>query len=213
MKITKLGHSCLLVEEKEARILIDPGSSLYSTLQNDVKNLDVVLITQIHGDHFDLESLNKILANNPAVKIYTIREVKDELNKAGIACEILGNNQSIEVRGVKVEGFGEKHAEIYKEQPLAGNTGYMIAERFYHPGDAFYKPGKPVEILALPVAGPWMKISEAIDYAREVKPKVCFPIHDANLKSFGVAHKHPSTYLPPAGIEFTVIETGESKEF
>ena len=49
MKITKFGHSCLLVEENGVRILFDPGS--YSTAQNDVKNIDVVLITHEHSDH------------------------------------------------------------------------------------------------------------------------------------------------------------------
>ena len=38
MNITKLGHCCLLIEEKGLRILTDPGA--YSTGQNEIKNID-----------------------------------------------------------------------------------------------------------------------------------------------------------------------------
>ena len=49
MKITKFGHSCLLVEEGGARILLDPGK--YSILQNNVENVDAIVITHEHQDH------------------------------------------------------------------------------------------------------------------------------------------------------------------
>jgi len=70
-----------------------------------------------------------------------------------------------------------------------------------------------VEILALPVAGPWMKISEAIDYALEIKPKVVFPVHDGALKILGPAHRVPSTILPEHGIKFVIIEEGKEVSF
>lgn len=52
MKITKFGHCCLLIEENGVRILTDPGT--YSTQQSEVKNIDFVLITHEHADHFQL---------------------------------------------------------------------------------------------------------------------------------------------------------------
>ncbi|MBW8818953.1 MAG: MBL fold metallo-hydrolase, partial [Streptomyces sp.] len=38
-----------------------------------------------------------------------------------------------------------------------------------------------VETLMLPVMAPWSKISEVIDYVREVKPQRAYDIHDALL--------------------------------
>ncbi len=89
----------------------------------------------------------------------------------------------------------------------------MIAERFFHPGDAFHKPPKKVEILALPVAGPWMKLQEAIDYALTLKPKVCFPVHDGMLKFFGPVHALPKELLGRGGVNFVVLEEGKGHEF
>ena len=58
MKITKFGHCCLLIEENGVRILTDPGT--YSTQQSEVKNIDFVLITHEHADHFHIDSLKAL---------------------------------------------------------------------------------------------------------------------------------------------------------
>lgn len=207
MKISKFGHCCLLLEEKGLRVLFDPGA--YSSAQNTVKDLHLILITHEHPDHLHAESLSKVLANNPGVKVVTVGGVKKILDQGNIACEVLGGGQDTHFRGVHLAGFGKKHAEIYPTVPPVDNTGYLVAERFFYPGDAFTVPALPVEVLALPVAGPWMKLAEAIDYAKELKPKICFPVHDGMLKYPGPVHMLPEKVLSNVGISFRVIE-GES---
>jgi L-ascorbate metabolism protein UlaG (beta-lactamase superfamily) len=69
MKITKLGHSCLLVEEKGVNILLDPG--VFSSDYQQLQNVDVLLITHEHSDHFDLNGVKKLIANSPNLKIFT----------------------------------------------------------------------------------------------------------------------------------------------
>ncbi len=210
MKITKLGHCCLLIEEKEIKILTDPGA--YSTDQIRVRNLNVILITHEHADHLHIDSLKTVLKNNPSAKVYTNKGVAKILEKEGIKHEILGHKQSVLVEGsVLIEGFGEKHADLYTTIPVVPNTGYFIANKFFYPGDALFNPKKPVKILALPVAGPWLKISEAVDYAKEIKPEVCFPVHDGMLQPGreGSAHKLPDDVLPLIGIKFVIPENGK----
>lgn len=210
MKVTKFGHCCLLIEENGLRILTDPGS--YSTAQNEVKDVDVVLITHEHADHLHVESLKTVLANNPNARIFTNHGVAKILETEGIAYELLEHGGSTTVGGVLIEGFGEHHALMHPDIPASGNTGYFVANRLFYPGDAFTDPGKAVAVLALPVAGPWCKLSESIDYARTVKPAKCFPVHDGGLKSPGVAHRLPGTLLPQSGIEFIVISDGGTVE-
>lgn len=65
------------------------------------------------------------------------------------------------------------------------NLGYFIDETLYHPGDSLSLPNEKVEVLALPVAAPWQKISETLEFAKTVNPKKCFPIHDGMLKIDG----------------------------
>ena len=89
------------------------------------------------------------------------------------------------------------------------NNGYVIDERVLHPGDAFIKPPESVEVLLLPVGGPWMKVGEAIDYLRAVDPRVVIPIHQA-----GLAPVHQNLHysllknLGPANCEVLVLDQG-----
>jgi L-ascorbate metabolism protein UlaG (beta-lactamase superfamily) len=215
MKITKLGHCCLLIEEKGLRILTDPGA--YSTAQNDVKNIDVVIITHEHQDHLYIDSLKNVIANagSKGLVIITNKAVGKILESSGIPhYQVVEHGQKIEIKGVLIEGHGKEHAPIYSTVPSVENTGYFIANRLFYPGDAFYNPKKKVDILALPVAGPWMKISEAIDYAKEIHPNIAFPVHDGMfLPGRGaVAHRVPNTVLTSLGIKFVILEEGKETE-
>lgn len=211
MKITKIGHSCLLLEEQGARILIDPGA--WTTAQNELEDIALVLVTHEHGDHLHLDSLRAILRHNPRAAVVTNRGVGKILDEAQIAYQVLEHGQQMNYGAVTVAGWGEHHAPIYPSVPAVANTGYMIADRFFYPGDALYVPGKPVEILALPVAGPWLKIAEALDYAQAVKPQHCFPVHDGMLQIFGPFHALPQRVLAAVDIEFRPLLAGQALEF
>src|SRR3989344_6002799 len=159
MKIKKIGHCCLVISYNGVRIMTDPGA--FSTEQTEEKNIDIILISHEHQDHFHLESLKVVLKNNPKVRVLTNSGVGALLRSAGIVFQVLEHGSSGIFSGVPIEGHGEKHALIYPGWKEVINTGYMIGGQFFYPGDAFYNPQKPVEILALPIAGPWMKIAEA----------------------------------------------------
>ncbi len=210
MKITKLGHSCLVVEEGSAKFLVDPGN--YTTLQNDVTGLDAIFITHEHTDHCDVESLKKILLNNPQAPIYTNQGVAKVLENAGFKYQLLEDGQSVTIKNVLVEGFGKLHAVVYSTIPVVADTGYLFAGKFFTSGDSFAIPPKPVEVLALPVAGPWLKAAEFLDYALQIKPKICFPVHDGLLKALGPWAILPPIILGPAGIEYRLLEAGQSIE-
>jgi len=208
MRITKIGHSCLLVEEGGATILIDPGS--YSTGQDDVRGIDAILITHEHQDHVSLDSLKKVLANNPGAQIFTNSAVGKMLADAGIAYTKLEDGEETKVKGVSIKGFGKEHAALHESIPVAHNVGYFVADRFFYPGDSFYIPAQPVDILAMPAAAPWMKISEGVAYATAVKPRLCFPVHDGMLREgrLGLTYALPERILPPLGITFIPLAAG-----
>lgn len=211
MNITKFGHCCLLIETGGVRILTDPG--VYSSGQNSLTGIDAILITHDHSDHLDVDSLKAVLGNNPKAVIYTNNEVAKKLDENNVVYKTLLDGEKTAIRGMVIEGIGALHEFMYPTIPQSTNTGYLIAEKLFYPGDSFTSPKRHIEILALPVAGPWLKLSEAIDYAAALKPRVCFPVHDGILKKVGSTNVIPSKVLAPLGIKFVVLDEGKVQEF
>ena len=213
MKIQKIEHCCLVIEYKDKKIMTDPGS--YSTEQENITGVDLILITHEHSDHLHIESLKKILENNPNVKIITNSSVGNILSKEGIVFDILENGHSTSFEEILLEGFGEKHEEIYKDMGQVQNTGYFIDNKLFYPGDAFTNPGKSVEILALPIVAPWTTFKSALMYALEIKPKIAFPVHDGMLIDgrAGPIYRLTPVVLEEQGIKFNPLMSGESFEF
>ena len=211
MKITKLGHCCLLIEIRGTRFLTDPGA--YTTVQNSVKNIDFVVISHEHTDHLHIESLKIVLENNPRAEVICNGSVGIILEKESITYTKIADGESLEFGGVPIAGHGTKHEVIYKKYELVENTGYMFDNKLFYPGAAFHNPDMPVDILALPVTGPWCTIAQAVDYALEVKPRVAFPVHDGNLvRQNGITVRLPNIELPKVGIKFVALELGKETE-
>lgn len=213
MKIKKIGHCCLFIQTEKLNILTDPGA--FSVEQNEISGIDIILITHEHADHLHTDSLKVILGNNPNAKVITNSGVGKVLDELDIKYEILEGKDTSEIEGLLLEAFDCKHEEIFDEIGQVQNTGYFIDNKLFYPGDAYCNPNKPVDTLALPVAGPWCKISDTIRYALEVKPKKAFPVHDGMLQGdkIGGSHAIPNKVLNDNGIEFTPMINGDEKEF
>ena len=192
--------------------MTDPGSYTIKE-QSEETNIDLILITHEHLDHLHVPSLKEIIKINPNVEIITNDGVGKLLQESGIKYKVLTNKVAKQVLGVEIEAHDCKHEEIYKEFMQVQNTSYFIGKRLFYPGDSFCNPGKPVEILALPVAGAWVRIKDAVTYALEVDPKICFPVHDGMLSYFGGSHKVPELFLTKSNIVFRNFEENTEEEF
>ncbi len=215
MIVTKYGHCCLLIEEAGVRILTDPGNHEVADMgaePGQFHDLDAVVITHEHADHFHLPALQVVLRNNPNAVVYTTAGVGGKLSEVGVSARVLEDGGTFAVKGVPVVGIGSVHAEIYRNYNRVPNTGILVANKFFYPGDAFTPPGVPVELLALPIAGPWMRIKDAVDYALAVKPQRLFGVHDGMLKSSLGLHRLLSTVLPQHHIELLAAELGQPME-
>ncbi len=209
MKIKKLSHCCLLIDINKIKILVDPGS--YSVEEHSkIKHIDIILITHEHADHFHVASVKELVKRSPDAVVITNDVVGEMLSEEGVIHRVMSHGNQVEVKGVRIEVYGKHHASFHSSVPTISNVGFLIQDKFFYPGDAFTVPGKKIDALALPVAGPWMKISEAIDYALEIKPKIVFPVHDA--VSIPSQHLLPEKILSENGINFITLEDGESVE-
>ncbi len=188
MKITRFAQSCFLIETKEKRILVDPGSIQYeeSYLDNEWSNIDILLVTHKHGDHCNSSAISKIVENSKT-KFYTTREVADaypELSPNLVMEGSFLNFVDIKIEVVKaVHGYipllkGGK--EIYE------NVGYIIDDgesRLYHPSDTIcFENDYKCDVLLVPVVNHGLVMSswEAALFAKETGAKLVIPIHYDN---------------------------------
>ncbi|MER5383804.1 MBL fold metallo-hydrolase [Streptomyces sp. NBC_00647] len=180
MKLTKKSHACVRLEKDGRTLVIDPGGFSET---DAALGADVLLVTHEHPDHFDEEHLRAAMEANPAAEIWTLRSVAEKISPAFPGrVHTVGHGDTFTAAGFDVQVHGELHAVIHPDIPRITNVGYLVdGGRVFHPGDALTVPDRPVETLMLPVMAPWNKISEVIEYVREVKPQRAYDIHDALL--------------------------------
>lgn len=183
MTIKRYEHACLVVNQGQSKLVIDPG--VYSPSFKDFEGVSVVVITHVHADHFDVDKVKAIIAASPSVKILTVQPVADQLNDSPHTI-IVGAGDSKSIGDFKLDFFGGEHALIHESIPLEQNVGVMVNQTLCYPGDSFAIPTGKVKVLAIPGGAPWMKIGEAMDYLRTVRPSQTFPVHNAILSEHGL---------------------------
>ncbi|HEY7100255.1 MAG TPA: MBL fold metallo-hydrolase [Mycobacteriales bacterium] len=176
MRLTKLPHACVRFEQGGAVLVLDPGG--FSDPAGALRGADAVLITHEHPDHLDVEAVQAA-----GVPVFAHPEVLAKL--PGVAATPLQPGDSVQAAGFPVRVFGGRHAHIHEDVPDLPNNAYLIGDRVYYPGDSFSLPGVSVDVVFVPIGGPWMKIAEAIDFVRAVRPNRAHPTHDAVLSAAG----------------------------
>jgi L-ascorbate metabolism protein UlaG (beta-lactamase superfamily) len=205
MQIVHYGHACLLLDTGAARILLDPGS--FSKGFEGLTGLDAIMVTHQHFDHLDEERLLPLLRANPDARLVVDTDTAAILAGKKIDHEVTSPGATLQVAGATVEVIGGQHAVIHPDIPRITNNAYLFDGTHLHPGDSFTVPPHPVDVLFLPSSAPWLKISEAIDYTREVRPKAVVPIHEALWSNVTLPFGLISS-LKPADSAFTVLDNG-----
>jgi L-ascorbate metabolism protein UlaG (beta-lactamase superfamily) len=183
MLLTKLGHSCVRVEEDGRTLVIDPGG--FSEADAAV-GADAVLITHEHADHLDEGRLRAAIEARAGLEIWSNPSVVAHLQGIGAPVHSVGHGDAFTAAGFDVSVYGTDHAVIHPDIPIVRNVGFLVDGTLFHPGDALTVPDAPVAALLLPVHAPWLKASEAIDYVREVRPERAFGLHDGMLNDRGL---------------------------
>ncbi|PZF26870.1 MBL fold metallo-hydrolase [Curtobacterium sp. MCLR17_045] len=174
MRIIKYEHATVRIEQGGYVVVIDPG---IATRAASVERATAILITHAHDDHWSLDLLRATDA-----PIYTIAEVAAQWAHDGDLTSrttVVHPGERFEV-GLAVTAVGERHATIHPSWPTGDNTGYLVEgeRRLFHPGDALTLPGAPIDVLCLPISGPWSSLGEVIDYAQRVDASVNLAVHE-----------------------------------
>jgi L-ascorbate metabolism protein UlaG (beta-lactamase superfamily) len=207
LKLTKIVHSCVLVEDDEHTAIFDPGEfawELNPLSKLDLEKLDYVLITHEHPDHFSLDFVKALVDKFPELKIITTESIVEKLKDVGI--------KATEEPDDNVQVTYHEHTSM---KPLVEHTPQHIRfdykDVITHPGDSIdIKSSK--DVLLLPLAGPWEAPIEAVRLADRIRPKVVIPVHDKmwsdEWRSF--EHERMEKYFASQNINFVALDNGES---
>jgi L-ascorbate metabolism protein UlaG (beta-lactamase superfamily) len=184
VKLTKHEHACVAFEKEGTSFVIDPGS--FSPNARDIiSGASAVLLTHEHFDHVNEAAINAALTADPDLRLYAPPSLADAFSAHAGQVTGVAAGDEFDINGFTVAVHGATHAVIHPDIPVIPNVGYLIDETVYHPGDAYFVPDASVSTLLLPTSGPWMKLGEAADYVRAVRPDTVVQIHDILLSEIG----------------------------
>ena len=212
MNLTKHAHACVSIEKNGKSLVVDAGT-FTPNAEALLSNADAVLVTHDHFDHFELEATEAALDARVELKLFAPSSVVAKLKERPGQVVVVKAGDRFEVAGFNVTVFGEHHARIHDDIPQAINVAYLIDDRVYHPGDSYFVPGVPVELLLVPTSGPWTKLGEAVDFVRAIDPKQMVQIHELMLSEIG--QQSSARLLGPNGlgkVPLTILAPGESIE-
>lgn len=216
MKITKFPQSCLLIETKGKKILIDPGTLKYKEEYFDIwNNVDIILITHKHPDHCNTEILEKINRN---IKIYSTQEVQDA-NKS-LDINIIKEHDIFKLENITIEVVHAVHGYqplLRGDKEIHENVGYIVDDgenRLYTTSDTIcFKNEYKANILCIPVTGYGLTMSafEASLYAKEVGATLTIPIHMDN-PTFPPSFDFIKEMFEKYEVEYEILENDETIE-
>jgi L-ascorbate metabolism protein UlaG (beta-lactamase superfamily) len=203
MEVTKYLHSCLLLENNNRVILIDPGNYTYESKVfplGSLQKLDYILITHEHQDHMFLPFIKEIVHKFPNVEIVTNEAAQAVLENEGITATIQ--------RPDFIHKEEIRHEKMFSGEPPT-NWLFEIDGYITHPGDSF-SFNKTTSVLALPIQAPWGDTTQAVNLALKLKPSKVLPIHDWHWRDEArIAYYQRLTgFFREQGIEFISLETG-----
>jgi L-ascorbate metabolism protein UlaG (beta-lactamase superfamily) len=215
MRLTKLEHSCVRIEGPSGILTVDPG--IFADAAKAIDGAAAVLITHEHPDHLDLDALVAAATREPQLRIYAPAVVVAQLSERGIGENVVavGPGESFDAVGLPIRTVGGQHAMIHISMPVVANVGYLIGpvgEAIYHPGDALLVPSEHVRTLLAPIAAPWSKVGEVIDFVVAVRSDLVHQMHEAvaSPAGLGMAEGLVARVGAGFGAQFAHLDIGTS---
>jgi L-ascorbate metabolism protein UlaG (beta-lactamase superfamily) len=198
---------------EDVRIMTDPGT--LATGFAHVRDLNGILISHDHADHFDQAGVAALMEHNPDATLVVDQAIAHEVpgnifDRA--RTKFVSTGETFAVDGVEILAVGGTHATIHPEIEGTTNIGFYFTESgLLYPGDEFAHPDVDIVLLALPVSGPWQSLADTVDYLRAVDPPAAFPMHEAALTEPEVWYSFIDD-LKPKTTHFQVLEPGVPTE-
>ncbi len=209
MKIKKYPQSHLVITGSSTKIIIDPGSLTFAGgFESSLfQGADAYLITHQHQDHMDPQNIKAVIKDKP---VYGNSDVVAKLKTLGVEATEIRDKQKFTVGEFEIMPVDLPHCKMQDGTDGPPNTGFLISGVFFHPGDGDITPQDLTsENLALPIAGPTITMTGALQFAKEMQAKIVIPIHYDYFKADPQEFKKMAL---PFGIEVRPLSSGEETE-
>ena len=183
--VQPINHASLVLTAAGKTIYVDPvgGAAKYQGLADP----DIILVTDIHGDHFDPPTLQAI--RKPGTVLVVPQAVADKLpdaDKSGVV--ILANGDKKELSGIGVAAIPMYNLPADAANPMhpkGRGNGYVLTvggKKVYLSGDTQGIPEMRaltgIDIAFVCMNLPYtMGINEAADAVLAFKPHIVYPYH------------------------------------
>jgi L-ascorbate metabolism protein UlaG (beta-lactamase superfamily) len=200
IRFTPIKHASFQIFYNNRVIQVDPIST------NDNRNAamaDLVLVTDIHGDHMDAKAINQF--RKPAARVIAPAAVAKALGESVRDVTVLGNGQIRTDNDISIEAVpmynlvrGPAAGQLFHDK--GRGNGYVITiggKRLYIAGDTECIPEmkalKDIDVAFVPMNLPYtMTPAEAAACVKAFRPKVVYPYHynqASNAQEFAAALK------------------------
>ena len=182
--INPISHATAVINWGDTTIYLDPvGGAEAFTGMTDA---DMVLITDIHGDHMSAETLAALnLGDTP---IIAPQAVKDELpDSLATKITVMNNGENLSQSGIAIEAIPmyNLREEAKQFHPKGRGNGYVLekdGQRLYIAGDTEDIPEmrslENIDIALVPMNLPYtMPVDAAADAVIEFAPEKVYPYH------------------------------------
>jgi len=183
LSIQPIQHASLILTVNNKVIYVDPagGAANYRGMAAP----DLILITDIHGDHFDTATLAKVATSNTTLIVPQV--VADKLPSSYTKVVVLRNDDittksDIMIRAIPMYNLPESATAMHTK---GRGNGYVLGiggKRIYLSGDTQGIPEmrslKDIDVAFVCMNLPYtMDIPEAVDAVLAFKPKIVYPYH------------------------------------
>ena len=192
-------HASLVLEFNNVVIYVDPihGADTYKSMKKPV----LVLITHIHGDHFDMKTLRGLdLSHATLVVPQSVADKMPPEWKNKIV--VLHNGGSTVLHGIPITAIAMYNmpGDSIVYHPKGDGNGYVLnlgGKRFYISGDTEATPEmrslKDIDVAFVCMNLPYtMDVEEAASGVLAFKPKIVYPYHYRTPKGFSDIAKFKS---------------------
>ena len=179
-----INHATLALQWKGLTIYVDPVGGVGRFA--DLPRPDLILLTDIHGDHLDAATLKAIVSDQtklvapPAAAEQLPADLRPRIT-------VLANGQTNALLGVAIEAVPAYNlaADRQKFHARGRGNGYVLTlggKRVYLSGDTEDIPEmralKQIDVAFVCMNLPYtMTVDQAASAVREFKPKIVYPYH------------------------------------